>query len=202
MLLPRTPKANGKRWFIISALKRALGLRQRFQLLDLPMELLLRILMSAVVDSSIKDPIVIDHPKQLRGKGNGLLQPPITRTYRLLRNEGLPIFYSKNVFNLSHYGSDDTTLSRWLSSLHDTQKSELTIWCDMDMMSSAGPRSYVAATFKVLLTFDLGQVQDIKVDFNEDTEKTLVRRIGDRIYSLCSKRRRASRCSPSTTHGI
>jgi hypothetical protein len=83
-----------------------------FRLLDLPLELVIRVLDFAVIHSSKDDPINIpdavartESRKAPHASGRPykkatwrLVQPAITRTCRLLRAEGLPTFYARNVF--------------------------------------------------------------------------------------------------------
>lgn len=65
--------------------------QQSFRLLDLPPELLLRILSLSVVQPT---PICIHSPA-----AQSWQPPPITRANALLRQEGLKLFYARNVFH-------------------------------------------------------------------------------------------------------
>ena len=75
-------------------------LRSPFRLLDLPPELWLRICEFAVIKSR---PIQIGREPDPADQMAMVSQPDITRTCRLLRSEGLPLFYSANVFEMYHY---------------------------------------------------------------------------------------------------
>lgn len=77
-----------------------LQLRSPFRLLDLPPELWLRICEFAVIKNG---PIQVGREPKSRDQMAIVSQPEITRTCRILRSEGLPLFYSTNVFELYHY---------------------------------------------------------------------------------------------------
>lgn len=84
--------------------------KQPFRLLDLPTGLLLQVLALAVINP---DPICVhgsstDNPadgsssrlfRSAHSPTHSLVPPPITRVNRLLREEGLKLFYRKNVFH-------------------------------------------------------------------------------------------------------
>lgn len=119
-----------------------------FRLLDLPDELVLRVLEFAVVTSSNSKPIRIS---QYRKYNLEAVQPAITRTCRSLRKEGTPMFYKQNIFfvdSLSHeelrkscmwltaIGSKNCALVnqiqvRWTTSLGNADLPEHKRWEDM-----------------------------------------------------------------------
>ncbi|KAK5695748.1 hypothetical protein LTR17_024432 [Elasticomyces elasticus] len=63
-----------------------------FRLLDLPPELFLHICRYAIPGGNT-------HIVSNSGKKRPVLQPPITRVCQLLREELLPVFYTRNIFN-------------------------------------------------------------------------------------------------------
>lgn len=83
-----------------------------FRLMDLPPELMLRVIRHAVVISSQEKPLRItnDDPE-------AIVPPAITRACRLFRTEGVPLFYSNNIFlgGSDHRGAD--SLWQWLEVL-------------------------------------------------------------------------------------
>lgn len=62
-------------------------------------------------------------PPRYTHRSSRLIQPPITRTCRLLRREGLKLFYTENVFMFcnSNRSSAGTLLLQWLESLFEHQ---------------------------------------------------------------------------------
>lgn len=74
-------------------------LRSPFRLFDLPPELWLRICELAVIKAT---PIQCGRESRLRDSAAIVRQPAIIRTCRLLRREGLPIFYAANDFEMVH----------------------------------------------------------------------------------------------------
>ncbi|GIZ37426.1 hypothetical protein CKM354_000087200 [Cercospora kikuchii] len=104
-----------------------------FRLFDLPDELIVRIVEYAVVMSSRKHPIKIRaiHVEQPHfwwaypqlgvridpDESKDLLQPAITRTCRLLRDEGLKAFYDQNHFLVKASTRGADALCRWIDPL-------------------------------------------------------------------------------------
>lgn len=92
--------------------------RKRFRLLDLPTELVLRILEQCILGTRSGGPIGVTKAINARGgkaASSELVQPAITRVCHLLRTEGLPLFYKHNVFLIAQpryqeYGP----IARWL----------------------------------------------------------------------------------------
>ncbi|KAM3421656.1 hypothetical protein BST61_g2041 [Cercospora zeina] len=79
--------------------------QEHFRLLDLPPELVIRVLRFAVVISTREKPLRIQRkskePWAVAHHGDDSLsakQPAIARTCRLLRDEGLKLFYARNIF--------------------------------------------------------------------------------------------------------
>ncbi len=109
---------------------------------DLPIELVIRILEYAVIVSFDDDPQYIDDALASKRKSfrNSdppsiayrevtlpLVQPAITRTCRLLRNEGLSLFYGCNasVFHVS--GFRVYTMIEWLASLQACHRAQINL---------------------------------------------------------------------------
>lgn len=100
----------------------ATAYQEHFRLLDLPLELVVRVLGFALV---FKQEDQFTHHKI--GESNyGVAgystsfhfwaQPAITRTCHLLRNEGIPMFYSSNQFSLTGSDGDAAKFWKWVSS--------------------------------------------------------------------------------------
>ncbi|PPJ60614.1 hypothetical protein CBER1_03657 [Cercospora berteroae] len=108
-----------------------------FRLLDLPDELVVRIVEYAVVTSSRKHPtkiraIHVDEPHfwwaypklQVRidpDESKDLLQPPITRVCHSLRAEGLKAFYDQNHFLVKASTRGADALCRWVDPLGENR---------------------------------------------------------------------------------
>ena len=99
---------------------------------------MLRVLDLAVVNSSQDDPIDVyaamrgmreELPRPSLGQiyTNRLLQPAITRTCRLLREEGLRVYYSHNTFILSARDGATLSFSCWLGRLPKDQLANVTV---------------------------------------------------------------------------
>ena len=84
--------------------------RSHFNLLDLPIELVLRILELSVV---VPRPIKPTFARQCEKQAKLVEQPAITRTCRLLRKEGLPLFYRLNVFE-AYQRHGTACVRKWL----------------------------------------------------------------------------------------
>ncbi|KAF2210652.1 hypothetical protein CERZMDRAFT_85966 [Cercospora zeae-maydis SCOH1-5] len=109
------------------------GREKPFRLLDLPDELIVRIIKSAVVMSSRKHPMKIRaipvdeapfwwHYPQLEVRisseqSEKLIQPAITRVCRSLREEGLQAFYELNHFLVKASTRAPNALCRWIDPL-------------------------------------------------------------------------------------
>lgn len=83
-------------------------------LMNLPIELVNRVLELVVITSSADEYIRID---------GRVAQPAITRTCRLLRHEGLRIFYAKNLFVVRYVSSASSRIHvlKWLHSLFEQE---------------------------------------------------------------------------------
>lgn len=81
-----------------------------FRLLDLPPELWLKVL-----DFAVRRPntIRIGRESKFSDQVARVRQPAVTRTCRLLRREGLPMFYANNKFEMVH-SYDVPCPRRWL----------------------------------------------------------------------------------------
>ncbi|KAI5360554.1 hypothetical protein Slin15195_G084730 [Septoria linicola] len=113
-----------------------------FRLLDLPLELVNRVLQFSLVVSSKDDPILprsrgwfkcedgeyrlvltfqhfLDHD---HSSARALIQPPITRVNSLLRREGLKIFYYKNFFRTYQWNDSAPAMYEWLTCIGDNAK--------------------------------------------------------------------------------
>ncbi len=120
--------------------------------LELPMELVLRILEMVVVTSSSQHPIFV-RSKRPRKKASQasrnrvsarskpgtapLIQPAVTRACRLFRHEGLPLFYKENSFCFD-IDSDRALhlVNDWLSALNPEHVLGLQVFCFGDLKSS------------------------------------------------------------------
>jgi len=110
-----------------------------FRLLDLPNELLLPILDMAVTVSCKGNPIRIHYAVRskksnvaspageikYRKGAHMLMQPAITRVCRLLRNEGLPMFYKQNTFYSWHNRYSFRAVRRWLDDIGQVHASNM-----------------------------------------------------------------------------
>ncbi|EME88775.1 uncharacterized protein MYCFIDRAFT_170351 [Pseudocercospora fijiensis CIRAD86] len=79
--------------------------QEHFRLLDLPPELVVRIVEYAVITSSKECP--------LEFKPDSAVQPAITRACRLLRAEGVKLFYGSNYFVLNASDSETEVFWQW-----------------------------------------------------------------------------------------
>ncbi|KAK5125855.1 hypothetical protein LTR85_012131 [Meristemomyces frigidus] len=110
------------------------------RLLDLPNELLLPILELAVTCSTKEQPIKIDRAVKSKKSSTTsplgviryrkgaelLLQPAITRVCRFLREEGLPMFYKKNVFYSHNNRHSFRAARRWLDGIGQVNMTRVT----------------------------------------------------------------------------
>lgn len=92
--------------------------QQAFRMLDLPAELRTRIYELVVIKAPVIDTTITRDHVEI---ANMLIQPPLCRVCRQVRNESLPIFYGANVFLTicSSYGRGLVDL-KWLQQL-DTE---------------------------------------------------------------------------------
>ena len=91
-----------------------------FRILDLPAELVVRVIEQAVILSTVHNPIRVrtfDAP--------AFTQPAITRTCRLFRVEGLPLFYKHNYFKAYSAASAAKPTFSWLRSIGKVNASML-----------------------------------------------------------------------------
>lgn len=96
---------------------------EHFPLLELPDELVLRVLYFAVVTSSKDNPISMYDKKDDRATPP--TQPAITKTCQMLRKEGLKMFYKHNVFYTESTHEGTVGLYRWLLDIGPTKRASL-----------------------------------------------------------------------------
>ncbi|CAK1360284.1 hypothetical protein CB0940_06355 [Cercospora beticola] len=82
-----------------------------FPILDLPPELVVRIIEHAVTISSKDKRVAIFDGT------NAHQEPAITRVCRWFRSEGLPLFYTQNMFTLSTTRKSTQALFRWVNNI-------------------------------------------------------------------------------------
>ncbi|CAK1360281.1 hypothetical protein CB0940_06353 [Cercospora beticola] len=94
------------------------GEQECFRLFDLPPELVLRVLEFAVVISTKAKPLLIDSYWGFSWTPClSAEQPAITRSCRLLREEGLKLFYTRNIFLGASSDEGASTFWRWAKCL-------------------------------------------------------------------------------------
>ncbi|PPJ60613.1 hypothetical protein CBER1_03654 [Cercospora berteroae] len=105
---------------------------QPFRLLDLPPELVVRVLEFALI---IDDKAKLKLTPSDRPSGSSYntsfelyLQPAITKTCHWLRNEGLPIFYSRNRFVVTAQFDDAFYLWEWVATLQPAHQEKLSCY--------------------------------------------------------------------------
>ncbi|GIZ37430.1 hypothetical protein CKM354_000087600 [Cercospora kikuchii] len=86
-----------------------------FPLLELPVELVLRILRFAILGSAERRAIPVTPIR--RKRATEAAQPPITKACRLLRKEGLMIFCKECIFHCSGYALDLRAMCKWLAAI-------------------------------------------------------------------------------------
>lgn len=120
MPLPRTTGSAG-------GLDAKTGYLVAFPILDLPPELVIRIVQQAVVISSQDKPIPID------GHTKAHQEPAVTRVCRFLRCEGLPLFYKHNTFMVLTTTKATHELFKWIHRIGlqraSTIRSLQMCWC-------------------------------------------------------------------------
>ena len=161
-----------------------------FRLLDLPVELVVRVLEHAVIIGSEDRPININDAFRHRRKtaaqsaqgsnyrrGTGLLmQPALTRTCRLLRVEGLKIFYSQNVFFTDSSSGDFQPLGRWLQCLSGAQRPKATIFCVIANGHFRCLHTMIDSVRTLAKTMAL-HVPECKVGMLQESDKVLLKRV-------------------------
>ena len=160
-----------------------------FRLPDLPIEITLRILEFTVVCSSKSNPIDIEvairrsfHSDwdsiwpNLKEGADRLSQPAVTRTCRLLRNEGLRIFYSQNCF--LHHAIYRSSLSFWLNQLSHDLRPHITVFCKLLKPSTS--TGVAAVWLDACVKCYLKGVEGMKTGVDKDSGKILMQKISDK----------------------
>ncbi|KXT05506.1 hypothetical protein AC578_3697 [Pseudocercospora eumusae] len=91
--------------------------QEQFRLLDLPLELVVRIIGYAVVTSTEERPLDVNP--------SSAVQPAITRACRLLRAEGLKLFYACNCFSITATSSRTAMFWRWRAAIGQAKAAKI-----------------------------------------------------------------------------